>query len=589
MKLLKSLCFAILASGLVMGQSNSSTTTSSASDTSNIADELKQLRESVAQQQKQIAQQQEQIQKLEQQLGTKQDVAATTPATTTTTGSVSPRVIDTSLRTPSYSSSASAQPVSSQTQPQQPESQGAKSPLSFRIGGAEFTPGGFVDFENVFRSTNTTNVAATNFWTIPYSNTVQGHLTEYRATGQYSRFNLKTTAKYGKNDITGYLEFDFNGNDAVNVFVTSNPHTDRLRLYWLDLRRGKWEFLGGQSWGMLTPNRVGVSPFPSDLATTYNEDAQIQVGINYTRAAQFRAAYHFNDNFVWAFGIENPQQYVGQAETIFPAAFNAQLGNQFDNNANLAGVPNVAPDIISKMAFDDKFAGGRQFHFELGGLFTTAKSAILPTFTGATFHQQTAYGGGIQAALNFEIFHGKEGRNLRFVANGLWGPGVGRYLIGMAPQAVVKPEVSTVGPGFDAAPIMVHSGNALVGLEFLPHPKSQFGVYAGGMYAQRLAFPDITATTGLPAVAISCQPGDPALKLPCIGFGGTNSANSANRAVQELTLDWTQTFWKNPQYGAVLMVTQASYVSRSPWFVAAGAPKDAHLGMGYVSLRYVLP
>jgi hypothetical protein len=53
--------------------------------------------------------------------------------------------------------------------------------------------------------------------------------------------------------------------------------------------------------------------------------------------------------------------------------------------------------------------------------------------------------------------------------------------------------------------------------------------------------------------------------------------------------DWTQTFWRNPQYGAVLLVTQTSYVTRAPWFVALGAPKNAHLMMGYVSLRYVLP
>jgi len=65
--------------------------------------------------------------------------------------------------------------------------------------------------------------------------------------------------------------------------------------------------------------------------------------------------------------------------------------------------------------------------------------------------------------------------------------------------------------------------------------------------------------------------------------------NSNNRAIQEGTIDWTQTFWKNPQYGAVLMVTQFSYVTRAPWFVPLGAPKNAHLGMGYLSIRYVLP
>src|SRR5215472_8085577 len=74
MKFLKSLCFTILASSLMLGQNTSNT--NSASD--NIADELKKLREAIAEQQKQISQQQEQIQKLEQQLASKQDVAAKT-------------------------------------------------------------------------------------------------------------------------------------------------------------------------------------------------------------------------------------------------------------------------------------------------------------------------------------------------------------------------------------------------------------------------------------------------------------------------------------------------------------------------------
>jgi hypothetical protein len=62
-----------------------------------------------------------------------------------------------------------------------------------------------------------------------------------------------------------------------------------------------------------------------------------------------------------------------------------------------------------------------------------------------------------------------------------------------------------------------------------------------------------------------------------------------NRAIQEGSAEWTQTFWKNPQYGAVLLVTQASYVTRSPWFVPTGSPKNAHLVQGFVSMRYVLP
>src|SRR5215469_13325975 len=382
MRFLKGLCFLILTSVVVLGQNSSNTDSASAPS---VADELKQLREAVATQEKQISQQQDQIQTLEQQLSVAKNASAKTTDAT-------PKVVDASLHTSSSSVNAAVQPASD-APPQETERK--ESPLSFRIGGAEFTPGGFVDFENVFRTTNTGNVAATSFGSIPFSNGVAGHLTEYRSTGQYSRFNIKTHTKFGANDVTGYVEFDFNGNDAGNVFVTSNPHTDRLRLYWLDLKRDKWEFLGGQTWGLQTPNRIGVSPNPADLSLGYHEDAGVGVGYNYTRAAEFRVAYHFNDHWVWAVAAQNPQQFTN-GEVIFPNSFNAQLGGQFEAGAQ-PGTPNLAPDALTKLAFDHDFAGGRHFHWEGGGVETTTKVTVLEpsNTTGAAFKGRTNTGGGV--------------------------------------------------------------------------------------------------------------------------------------------------------------------------------------------------
>jgi hypothetical protein len=122
---------------------------------------------------------------------------------------------------------------------------------------------------------------------------------------------------------------------------------------------------------------------------------------------------------------------------------------------------------------------------------------------------------------------------------------------------------------------MVHAGSAIVGIEATKH-KSAFGFYYGGIYVQRNSFPDVTST---------------ATVKPIIGFGGIGSANTNNRAIQEGTFDWTQTLWRNPQYGALQLVTQTSYLTRAPWFVNAAnnSPKNAHLMMGYVSLKYVIP
>ncbi len=524
MKFLQQVSFLLLASCLAMGQAPSP----AADDPNSVAAEIKALREALAAQQQQIAQQQQQIEKLQKQTAAPQQESSSAD---------SGRLVNASLNTNN--------PVNVAARPLQADKP-KESPLSFKIGAADFTPGGFVDFENVFRSTNTGFVTATNFWAIPFSNTVQGHLTEYRSTGQYSRFNIKTHAKYGQNDITGYVEFD-----------------------------------------LQSPNRAGLSPNPSDIFTTLGEDAQTHVGVNYTRAAEFRATYHFNDNWQWAVALQNPQQFVGQgAEVVFPSAFNAALGVQVDA-ANNIGTPNVAPDILTKFAYDKSFSG-RQFHFELGGLMTTAKVTAIPR-GGTTFSSHSTVGGGINGGINADLWKGSDNRNINFVAYGMWGYGVGRYLIGTGPQFVVAPVTTSGGAtpctstgsgagivvtgNCDIAISGVHSGDFVGGVEFRPHAKAQFGAYYGGTYFQRNFFRDLTGGAA----------------QPFIGFGGPNSSNIANRAIQEASLDWTQTFWKNPQYGAVLLVTQASYVTRSAWFVAAGAPKNAHLGMGYVSLRYVLP
>jgi len=568
MRLVSKALFLVLASGMVLAQANPPAAPAA---TASVSDELQQLRQALAEQQKFMLQQQQQMAQQQQQMTEQQQKIDALQKALEIRTSATPHVENASLNTTN-----SANGPVTQSDVEKPK----ESPLSFRIGGTEFTPGGFVDFENVFRSTNTAGNITTPFGGIPFSNTVAGHLTEFRTTGQYSRYNLKITGHYGENNVTGYIEGDFNGNDANTVFVTSNPHTNRLRLYWMDLKRGNWEFLGGQSWGLQTPNRVGLSPAPSDLAVTLNEDANVNVGIPYTRAGLFRVVYHFNDNFQWGLEMQNPDQFVTGA-VIMPAAFSAQLGSQLDgvNGNNATGIPSAFPDLHTKFAWDTDH-NGRHFHFEAGGILTSAKITVLaPSNTPtASFVHNTGIGGTFHGAFNYELVKG-----FRILASGMWGTGAGRYMIGLGPQVVVVPTngpgstcaiVGTVATGCSADVSMVHAGAMTIGSELQAGKKTQFGFYYGGNYFQRNAFRDITS-------ALATQ--------PFIGFGGLNSSNSANRAIQEGTIDWTQTFWKNPQYGAVLLVTQASYLTRAPWFVPAGAPKNAHLTMGYVSVRYVLP
>jgi len=554
----------MLASGLMLGQTS---TPSNGSDSSNIASELKKLQDSmaaqqkaIAEQQKKIAEQQAEIEKLKhQQSGQEQTVSKSGD-------SQAARVVNASLTTVS--------PVTVAAKPPQ-DTQPKESPLSFRIGGADFTPGGFVDFTTIFRSTNTGAPGGTNFFSIPFSNTVAGHLSETRLTAANSRLSIKAHDKFGKNDVTGYAEMDFLGNDAANVEVSTNSHTFRQRLYFVDVKRDKFEFLAGQSWSWLTPNRVGVSPYPSDLFYSQNIDFNYQVGLTWTRAPQIRFIYHPNEHWAMGVALENPEQFGGQIvnnqpEETFPAFFNAQLAGQIDQ-ANSSATPNLHPDIIPKVTYDTDFSG-KHFHAEVAGLLTGIKTTNL--ITGGTFVSHTKEGEGVSAAINYEVV-----KNVHIVANGFYSNGGARYLFGSGPDVVALPTnapgatCAVTGAGCDVRLSLVHTGSGIVGVEAQITPKTLIYSYYGGEYFQRNFAADIT----------NPKAGSFA------GFGFPGSAASNNRAIQEPTLGWNQTFWKHPQYGALQLMTQASYLTRSPWFVAAGAPKNAHLFLGMVNIRYVLP
>jgi hypothetical protein len=74
-----------------------------------------------------------------------------------------------------------------------------------------------------------------------------------------------------------------------------------------------------------------------------------------------------------------------------------------------------------------------------------------------------------------------------------------------------------------------------------------------------------------------------------IGYGYKGSANSQNRGIQEGTIGFNQTLWRNPRYGAINLIGQYFYLTRDPWSVAAGAPKATHDNTIDFDIRYSLP
>ncbi len=483
-----------------------------------------------------------------------------------------------------------------------PQKEG-ESPLYFKIGAAEFYPLGFMDLTNFFRTSTTGTGIGTGFNSVPFANTALGRVSEDHFSAQNSRIGLRTQAKFGPANVTGYLESDFLGFTPPNVYDTSNSNSLRMRLYWVDARIGKFEVLAGQSWSFLTPNRNGLSALPGDLFYSQDMDTNYQLGLTWARQAGVRFILHPTDNWALGVSLENPEQTLPSG-VVLPMGVSTNVGSQFDTNSgSLTGsgagtntsVPNLHPDIIVKTAFDFGGAGHHQ-HFDFAGLFRSFKEVNLvastpnSNLTGANTVTDTIHGGGVEAGMNLELF-----KNFHIIGTVFYGSGGGRYIASTAgPDVVVRPDGTLAG---------VKSGSTIGGFEWQVSPKTLFYGYGSGAYFDRAVYEQDTTATPTSGTGTCTY-------TNFIGYGNGKSATpvatgtavcpaapaptgNANRFLYEPTIGIIQTFWRNPSYGDLKLITQYSYVSRAPWFNTAPASASilptAHNSMVYIDLRYDLP
>jgi hypothetical protein len=428
------------------------------------------------------------------------------------------------------------------------------SPLQIKIGEATITPVGFMDLTNTYRSTNAGTSLQTNFGSIPYNNGVTGRLSEDKLSAANSRLGLRVDAKVKGTNVLGYYEGDFVGGvTGNNTQVSSNSLLYRIRLYWVDLRRGKFEFLAGQSWSMITPNRKQISALPGDLFYSQVVDVNYMNGLTWGRIPGVRFLYHPTEKVTWGLSIENASQYFGGSggggTPTLPSALATAIAPELDQNVgNGVATPTVFPDIISKLAFDPS----SKVHFEIAGVTSTVK--LFNPLTQKYF-SKTGGGGSINA--NVQVATG-----LRLVTNNFWSDGEGRYLFGVAPDFIVRS---------NGSPSLIHSGSTVSGFEY-GHKNTSVYAYYGGIYIGRNTALDANGTTP-------------------IGYGYRGSPNSQNRSTQEGTIGWTQTWWRDGKYGAFQSMVQYAYFLRDPWSYLpnqAGG-KNAHEHAVWFNLRYVLP
>lgn len=517
---------------------------------------LREQQEAMRQMQQQLAEQAREIAALRAQQHAASDVAAS--------GAEQLQASVAALRAPAAETLTAQQRPSPHAAPAPGLTETHPGELYFRLGSATFTPSGWVDFTAYFRSTNVGSGLGTNFATIPYNNVVQGGQSEVRFSSQSSRIGMRVDQSMGKMKGYGYLEADFNGALPGNAYVSTNPNSLRMRVYYVNLTRAKWELLGGQAWSLMTPTRKALSPFLADLFNTFHLDTNYQVGLPYARQTQFRVVYHPLQSVAAGLSVENAEQFSGAAVT-FPSAFsNTETDiNSSSGSGGGTATPNVHPDVIAKATFDRK-VNGRTYHVGVAGLLTATRVFTPPAVTKAEGRKDEREGGAVLFNASLDLM-----KRFRMIALAYWSDGGGRYLGGMGPGFVVLQPGTATSP-FRAA--LIHSGSGIGGFEVMPTRTTTVSGYVSAAYFQRRYGRDPSATTPT-----------------WVGYGFPGSSNAHNRILEEVSLASTTTFWQRPGYGALQLITQTSYVRRAPWYVATGAPKDAHTFMEYTSLRYVIP
>jgi hypothetical protein len=511
----------------------------------------------------QVAQLQKQIEVLSKKLDQVAEGKTTTPEpksypaqslTATTTPVAAPVA---SAAPPAVSSPIPNPPLPKPAAPQKENVTAAPppSPLQIPIGNVTITPVGFMDLTGSWKDTNAGGSLGTNFGNFPYNNSIPAaKLSEFKFSPQNSRLGFRVDGSWRGWRFIGYNEFDFLGTNAANnVSVTNGAFVPRLRLYWVDTRKGKFEFLAGQSWSMMTPNRKGISALPGDLFYSQVIDVNYIVGLPWDRQPGVRFLYHPSEKVTMGLSLENPDQYIGGSGggpvITLPSAFSGFANSQLDNaSGSVQNIPNVHPDIIAKVAFDPN----SRVHFEVAGLERTFK--VYDTAGPNAGHYSTVAGGGGSVNGNFEV-----AKNFRLISNNYYSDGGGRYLFGEAPDVIVRADGS-LSP--------IHSGGFNEGFETTVGKFLLYGYY-GATYVRRNTAVDANGSL--------------------VGYGFRGAPNSQNKAIQEVTFGYNQTLWKDAKYGAINLMAQYAWFTRDPWYIAPNSPKATHMNTIFFDVRYTLP
>lgn len=430
---------------------------------------------------------------------------------------------------------------------------------SLQAGAVTLTFGGFTALESVYRSKNETADIGSNYNTaIPYDDSANAHLSEFRESARQSRFAM--LAQGPQSDAwaaEGYLETDFLSAGVSSNSSESNSYTLRVRHFYGVLRNSAsdWYLLGGQDWSYAVLSTTGtMKPRTEDIPLTI--DAQYVVGFNWTRNAQLRLVKLFGDVASLGVSFESPQASFTGATPSTTVENNS--GGSLLNSTTTYSL-DFAPDVIAKLAVSPGFG-----HYEIYGLGRGFRDRYEPTAGSVAGTNNTTYGGGVGAG----VILPSASAPLYFQASGLVGDGIGRYGSGQLPDATIRPD-GTV----DA----LHERQVLLGLVGKPTPRLQIYLYGGLEQAESAAFVNAKGTL--------FGYGNPGFNnTGCFLETTAQTCTGNTETLKQLVLgDWWKAY-EGP-IGNFQIGLQYSYTDRIA-FTGIGGQPSTSINMGFISFRY---
>jgi hypothetical protein len=464
--------------------------------------------------------------------------------------------------------------------------------------------GTFIAMEGAWRAHNEASSGASDppFSTIPLQNSPMYYGNELRFSAQQSRIALKMTGDIDPSQhVKGYFESDFLGAGVTANSRESNSYNLRIRQAFFEYDNDHYGFhlVAGQSWSLLTQNRVGMLPNTENVPLTI--DAQYVTGFNWARQPEIRFVEDWNKTVWFGVSVASPQTSfasngngvagspaftpnTGLTVPPLPAGLAVNPGANCNASGLLDSVTscsnNVAPDVIEKVAIDPGWG-----HYEALALQRWFQDEI-NTGIGTQWSQKVTFGWGVGGNALMPVWP----KFIDLQGSVLYGQGIGRY--GSAQLADV-----TIGSNGQMAPLT--ELQFMVGAVAHPFAGNDIYVYYGQEQAQANAWTvgGVAGGYGNAAFPESCGVETAATLASSTagGFNGSSTICTANvQRVREITVGFWQDFYKG-DLGRLRYGLEYEYVTLDLFsgVTAAGTPAGSgntglhpNNNIVFFSLRY---